>query len=235
MEDETIVVSYETLFELLRLERSRTELQKLPDSYMEDIKKLIDSELNAIKLLEDESERKKKEIHLKSTLKIVKELYERREKKVVNMALDKSKTKAAIIDFFRLLKHEEEMFGEILSILDKHRGEMDNSVLVKAESKELKEESSGEPSESEELARPEDKKETLVEESGKGDKETEEKVPDIDDTKKTVRFLSSFPRFLGPELEEYGPFGEEDIANLPSEIADILVEKERAEEIIIKD
>ena len=49
-----------------------------------------------------------------------------------------------------------------------------------------------------------------------------------------VRFLSPVPRFLGPKLEEYGPFDEEDVANLPSIIVDILVEKGRAEGIIVK-
>jgi len=33
------------------------------------------------------------------------------------------------------------------------------------------------------------------------------------------------------ELEEYGPFQEEDIANLPSEIADLLISKGKVEEI----
>jgi len=48
---------------------------------------------------------------------------------------------------------------------------------------------------------------------------------------KTVRFLSAVPKFVGRELEEYGPFFAEDIASLPAVIADILVKKGRAEEI----
>jgi len=46
-----------------------------------------------------------------------------------------------------------------------------------------------------------------------------------------VRFLYAVPKFVGKELEEYGPFEEEDIANLPSDIADILIGKGRVEEI----
>ena len=48
---------------------------------------------------------------------------------------------------------------------------------------------------------------------------------------KLVRFLYSVPKFVGQELEEYGPFEEEDIANLPSEIADVLLGKGKVEEI----
>ena len=46
-----------------------------------------------------------------------------------------------------------------------------------------------------------------------------------------MRFLHQVPKFVGPELEEYGPFGEEDIANLPAEVADVLINKGKAEEI----
>ena len=46
-----------------------------------------------------------------------------------------------------------------------------------------------------------------------------------------IRFLSPVPKFLGKELETYGPFGEDDVANLPSEIAAILIAKGRVEEI----
>ena len=50
-------------------------------------------------------------------------------------------------------------------------------------------------------------------------------------TTKLVRFLYSIPKFVGTELEEYGPFAEEDIANLPAEIADLLIGKGKVEEI----
>jgi len=45
------------------------------------------------------------------------------------------------------------------------------------------------------------------------------------------RFLNSVPKFVGKELEEYGPFAEEDIANLPVEIAEVLINKGKVEEI----
>ena len=46
-----------------------------------------------------------------------------------------------------------------------------------------------------------------------------------------VRFVHPVPKFVGPELEEYGPFDEEDIASLPAEVADVIIGKGRAEEI----
>jgi hypothetical protein len=36
---------------------------------------------------------------------------------------------------------------------------------------------------------------------------------------------------MGIDMLEYGPYDEEDVSKLPGEIADLLIEKERAEEI----
>ena len=46
-----------------------------------------------------------------------------------------------------------------------------------------------------------------------------------------VRFIHAVPKFVGTELEEYGPFEEEDVTKLPVEIADLLISKGRVEEI----
>ena len=48
---------------------------------------------------------------------------------------------------------------------------------------------------------------------------------------KLIRFLQEIPQFVGTDLSTYGPFDKEDIANLPSEIAELLIKKEKAEEI----
>ncbi|MBR9699142.1 hypothetical protein GOV09_01650 [Candidatus Woesearchaeota archaeon] len=182
-----MVMSYETLFELLRTERSRTELQQLPASYAEDLQKLL----------------KQEQQHEKNILKITHEIYERREKKIITMAIDKSKTKSALIDFTKFLDYERELFDLVLKLLDRHRD-----------------------------------MHTLSLEAGKKDEPKEEfqtadsvEKPKIENNLKTVRFLSPLPKFVGPELEQYGPFDEEDVASLPSKIVQVLVDKKRAEEI----
>ncbi|MCX6706824.1 MAG: hypothetical protein NT001_01645 [Candidatus Woesearchaeota archaeon] len=44
-----------------------------------------------------------------------------------------------------------------------------------------------------------------------------------------VRFLQPLPRFAGPGMEIYGPFEEQDTACIPEEIANVLINKGRAE------
>ena len=41
-------------------------------------------------------------------------------------------------------------------------------------------------------------------------------------------------KFVGKELEIYGPFKIEDVANVPVEIADILIQKEKAEAVKVE-
>ena len=46
-----------------------------------------------------------------------------------------------------------------------------------------------------------------------------------------VRFTQEVPKFMGTDLQVYGPYQPEDLAKLPAEIADLLVRKEKAEAI----
>ena len=40
--------------------------------------------------------------------------------------------------------------------------------------------------------------------------------------------MHAVSKFVGPELEEYGPYESEDVAILPTEIANVLVFKRKA-------
>jgi len=48
---------------------------------------------------------------------------------------------------------------------------------------------------------------------------------------KLVRFIHEVPRFIGDDMNVYGPFEMEDVASLPVKTANLLVERKRAEEI----
>lgn len=209
MEEESeVTITYETLFEILRREKERSELQKLDGSffdnvliYLKDKQTIIDKQ--GVDVFSRE-ERKKSEEQLENVRKIIGELYGKREKKILGMAVDKSKNRSAIIDNSSFLPEEKALFDNVVSVL---RGGRENILLNLLELKKPGAEGSN-------LERPEGKVEKT------GGKDT-----------KLVRFLSAIPRFVGRELEEYGPFDVEDIASLPIEIAGVLINKGRAEEI----
>lgn len=213
---EEVTITYETLFELLRREKERSELQKLDSTFFDNVLRYLKDKQVIIKKQQTDlfsaEEKRKTEDQLENVRRIIRDLYSKREKKVVNMAIEKSRNKSYIMDNSAFLKEEKELFDNIVRILDLGRDNVLLNVLALREPAELgniaperKENAAGIP---EKPAKEEIKKDTRL-----------------------VRFLSAVPKFVGKELEEYGPFEEEDIASLPVEIANVLVNKGRAEEI----
>ena len=205
-----VVITYETLFELLKREKERADLQKLEPTffsdtinYIRDKKKILEAKSDSVFAPE---ERKKTERQLENIYKILKELYEKREKKMIQLALDKSRTHSNLIDASSLLKEEKVFFDAVTALLDRYR----EAILYTVMNEKLP------------FMQPlEDKKPAAEFKS----------ALEIRKNAKLVRFMHHVPKFVGPELEEYGPFEEEDIANLPIEIADVLINKGKAEEI----
>ncbi len=48
---------------------------------------------------------------------------------------------------------------------------------------------------------------------------------------KLIRFSQPVPKFVGTDLQTYGPFDKEDVCYIEPKIADLLIKKEKAEEI----
>lgn len=204
-----IVITYETLFELLKRERERADLQKLEPTffsdtiaYIKDKKKIIEAKSDSVFAME---EKKKAERQLENIYKILKELYERREKKIISIALDKSRTKSSLIDTTALLKEEKVVFDALAGLLDTYREAILYSVL--------------------------NERVPFMQALEKKPVEDFKTALELKKPTRLVRFTNAVPKFVGTELEEYGPFDEEDIANLPSEIADVIISKGKAEEI----
>jgi len=175
-------------------------------NYIKDKKKIIEAKSDSPFA---EEEKRKTERQLENIHKIIKELYERREKKIIVLALDKSRTKSHLIDTSALLKEEKVFFDALVGLFDTYRNVILNSVLA------------------EKIPFMED----LVIKKNI-EKHEFKSAFELKKLTKLVRFLNQVPKFVGPELEEYGPFQEEDIANLPKEIAEVLISKGKAQEIL---
>ena len=197
-----VVITYETLYELSRREKSRPEIQKLDKEFFNDVIKYIKDKKDIL-----ESQKSKdnvfapKEIErtgkqLENIYRILKELYEKRESKIINLTLINSRSKSNI-DFSLLLPEEVKFYESIRNNLNVYREGILSNVL-----------------------------------EGKLPSLKEPKVIKSDfQDKMLIRFINSVPKFVGSNGFAYGPFEEEDIANLPLDIARLLIEKGRAEEI----
>jgi len=197
-----ITITYETVYELLRKEKYETELQLLPQTFFNDVieyikekQTILDSQRAQKSIFSKEAEKTEKQIQ--NVKKILKELYEKRENKIVQLALFSSRTSISQ-EYQNMLLEEQEFFNLLLNLLNTYRtGILFNLINLKLPS----------------ISLPKDIK-------------TENK-----EKSKLVRFLYPVPRFIGEDLNIYGPFNEEDIANLPSRAANVLINKKRAQEI----
>jgi len=206
-DEKEISVSYETLFDLLKREKERAELQKLDENFFQYLVEFLKEKDNLLKQSSDESveEKRNSERQIENIKKLLIDLYGRREKKISGLALDKSKTKSTIVDTGTLLKEEKQFFDDLVNLFDMYR----QGILFNVLGYKL----------------------PVIEEKKEISQAEVPKKEEVKKNKKLIRFMNAVPKFVGEELEEYGPFEEEDIANLPIKIADLLVSKGRAEEI----
>ena len=104
-----INITYETLFDLLRREKTREELQKLDPEFFNDVIDYVKEKTKSYYELKDKTdlfaadERLKADKQLQNIKKIIKEIYERREKKIIALAVDSSRMFSTVIDKSALL------------------------------------------------------------------------------------------------------------------------------------
>lgn len=209
-----ISITYDLLFDILKIEKSREELQKLEEKFYTHVVEYILSKESIISNPNTPiRERELTRIQLYNVKKLLLELYDRRERKIINLAIYKIKTSAGIINTDALLEEERHLFDTLYLQLSRYRSDVINNIV---EGKMPSFNSS-------------------IQDFSNVASSTIKVIEEVDESEgiKSVRFTKSVPKFLGPELEIYGPFEENDIASLPSKIANILVKKERAEEMQI--
>ncbi len=208
-----ISITYDLLFDVLRIEKSREELQKLDDKFYANVVDYLNIKESFItNPATSNSERELTKIQLNNVKKLLLELYDRREKKIISLAIYKIKTGSEVINTESLLAEEKYLFESVYSQLFKYR----SAIITNINSGKM-------PVMDNKTAY-----DTLEIKSING--KSEDKILD-DNGIKSVRFIKPVPKFLGSELETYGPFDENDIASLPSKIANILIKKDRAEEM----
>lgn len=213
-----VIVTYETLYDALRREKLRDDLQALPAAFFSDVLVYLREKQQSY----DESfskmdifslgEREKLSVQIQNIRKILKDLYDRREKKIVDIAINKSRTQSNIIDTSNMLLHEKSFYRMLTGVFDKFR--MD--VLLKLF--ELKE-----PFVEQDIA------------DSAGQKSVQSIALELEKKTKLVKFLQATEQFVGKELELYGPFEANDQVYLPSEIADVLISKGSALEAEVEE
>jgi DNA replication initiation complex subunit (GINS family) len=236
-----IRINYETLFDLLRREKNREELQSLDKDFYEQVLAYLKEKKESLSKKDDElfasAEREKLKIQFQNIRRLIKELYERREKKIISMAMSKARTGSDVIDTSPLLPSEKDFFDDQVRLFVQYKDKVLDRILNLKEfdnSKTEEDKKEGSPLGQENKTGTEQKDELKNNLVAAGAAETSKQklaVPEKScfSEKKKILITDSMPRFMGLKGEVLGPFNEGDKAELDAQIADILVKKGKAE------
>ncbi|MBI3032913.1 hypothetical protein HYY69_05535 [Candidatus Woesearchaeota archaeon] len=199
-----INITYETLFDLLVREKNRDELQKLSESYFNDVNVYLREKERALDTVNNtvsKDDLKRVEQQLENAKRIIKELYDRREKKIVMMALNCTRVNETKSNTDTLLEHEKQLFSALIKLLIQVR----EGILTT----------------------------TLEQQIGKTNENVNEasKVLEQDQqTTKRVRMNVQLSKFVDTNLQSYGPFESGEITTLPLKFANLLISAGKATE-----
>ena len=136
-------ITFEYLYDVLRKEKYSKEIQRLDENFMANLKKYIYEKTQLLKSNSEKvsiftaSETLKTRKHVENVQKLVKELFERRESKILYLAFVASKNSGKHQLTTNLLKEEEIMFNEIITKLNDFR-EQTTSRLLSEDPTDLK-------------------------------------------------------------------------------------------------
>src|SRR3989344_809927 len=136
-------ITFEYLYDVLRKEKYSKEIQRLDENFMANLKKYIYEKTQLLKSNSEKvsiftaSETLKTRKHVENVQKLVKELFERRESKILYLAFVASKNSGKHQLTTSLLKEEEIMFNEIITKLNEFR-EQTTSRLLSEDPTDLK-------------------------------------------------------------------------------------------------
>jgi DNA replication initiation complex subunit (GINS family) len=215
-----IHITYETLFDLLRKERSLEELQPLDTSFWYYVVTYL-QERKAFFERTSSIEQEKTRFQLQNIKRIIREIYQRRERKIISLALNVNKSEnTTFFDTKNMLNSEKQLFQETVSLLNKYKADTLTKVTnyefpIGVEVPEPREHEQGSQTTQHKREKP------------KESEEPEEKAA----SKLKVEFTNSVPKFIGKAGETYGPYESGMTVDLPPVIANILIKKGKAKEV----
>jgi len=202
----TEVITYEILYENLRKEKYKKELQHLEKEFYKKVKNYIQEKKDILRSQENidspfSNQVLKLRKQIENIQKMLKEFYERRESKIIQLALFSSRTNKEIIETSEMIEEEINFYKEILRILNNNRKKILFQALEDQKPKEIK-----------------------------TPKKEKNELPAEKNGFKKLKFNESVPKFVGEDLKTYGPFKQGDKANIPEETANLLLKTKKAEE-----
>jgi len=213
-------LSYALLYDLVRKERASAELQELEATFYENAQDLI----TALHTTADEERYTGGDaalLQLANTKKLIKELYDRREQKILLLAQNRARTGSALVDSPNLLVRERELFERIIDVLSKARSGVTTTTIERTATRTIIETVKvKETVETKPAIAPIEATTTVT--------ETTDSIL-IEEEPVTVRITKRVPQFVGRDMEALGPYEQDEIVDLAPAVAAVLIRKGSAE------
>ena len=191
-----MMTTYQDIQKIYNLEKKTPSLQRINDDF-------YSGALDILPKLEEK--------HRKHLTKLLTDIYNRREEKIILHA--RRAQRAEIKPPANITTNEVEIYDELVGILDKHR----KKSLVRTDTKKR------DKGMNKELNKNKESNKELK----------HEKKVNVDNKNKKikVRILRPLPSIIGSDLKHYGPFNEDDLIEMPVTNARVLINNESAEEV----
>lgn len=122
-------ITYETLFDILRKERSLDELQNLESDFWSHVVNYLQERTSFMKKT-SLSEQEKTRVQLSNIKRIIREIHNNRQRKITNLAINTARTESeSFVDKNHMLSDEKTLFNNLVKNLDLHRKEVLLQVL----------------------------------------------------------------------------------------------------------
>ncbi len=230
MTDEDSAITFETFRKFQRKEKKNEKLQELPGDFFKTCVEWINRKQK--KFEETSNSTLLREIE--NVKNIVSDIFERRRKKILLLALHSVRSKKISKN---LLPEEKEFFEKIVSNLR----DLEKNLLEKVlkgetpEDKEKEEATKKEPCDDDEEEKGEEKEQEkkVVEKNVSSSpigKDSQNKKLEVSspESQKLIEITNDVDKFVATDENEYGPLEEGDVVTLPKEVARLLVEKDKA-------
>jgi hypothetical protein len=257
--DEEIVVTYETLYDILIQEKRSNELQKLDLNFLRDVLEYFKDKSKLLKTSLDSpfgaEEQRKTFQQLENARKLLREIYDWREKKLLLLARDASRMNDHLVNKSVMLSHERILYDEALALMKRNRTAVLDSVInlreptltgmgsfssasvipepaVLAPVPAANNGVEAEFPDTDQFQSSEASKASFQESAGSAAEPPQSlKTEDSASDKIRIRFNQEVAQFVGPGMESFGPYIAGDEANLPEIVANIIIKREQGDKI----
>ena len=210
--EKTETITFELIRRIQREEQVLPKLTKFPENFYENTKNYLEQKKKIIAIKEN----KMNILEIKGIERLVEDIFNRRERKICNQAIITARTG---IPPENLTGEEQIFFDSVMQPIKFHRVDKLDPIFAITQSVKLPE-----PGIQAQIAEIETEIETAPEQEVAVPEITS---PEISSEVALVRakFKEAVSEFIGSDMRTYGPFNAEDVAEIPIENFNLLVDK----------